>query len=40
MFKGVGFALLILSKKKLLSHENEIVWSHWIFKTGGGGGFK
>ena len=45
MYKGVGFALLILSNFSQISHENEIIWSHnFIFlgylKTGDWEGFK
>ena len=28
MYKGTGFAFLILSHFSLISHENEIIWSH------------
>ena len=28
MYKGVGFALLILSHFSKIAHENEIIWSH------------
>ena len=28
MYKGRGFALTILSYFSLISHENEIIWSH------------
>ena len=47
MYKGVGFALLVLSHFSKLSHENEIIWvslrpNYLIFigyfKTGAGRG--
>ena len=28
IYKGTGFAFLILSHFSLISHENEIIWSH------------
>ena len=41
VIKGVGFALTKLSHFAYVSHENDIIWSHRIFKNRGrGGGFK